>query len=105
MFNLSLIGPRIKELRKKKKLSQEELAEIIDVNFRTIQRIETSVNIPSLETLSKLTEALDVDIQDFFKTEHLVNRDEILSNINDIAKKLNDSELKNFYKAIHLFYK
>ena len=105
MFDLNLLGKRIKELRKKKKLSQEELAEIIDVNFRTIQRIETGANIPSLETLSKLTGALDIEIQDFFQTEHLISRNEILKNINEIAKKLNDDDLKAFYKAIHLYFK
>jgi len=34
------IGTKIKELRRKKGLSQEELAENSKVNLRTIQRIE-----------------------------------------------------------------
>lgn len=104
MFDLELIGARIKELRRNKKLSQEELAEIIDVNFRTIQRIETGCNIPSLETLVKLTQALGVDIKDLFTTEHFKSREEILNSINEIANKLSDEELKSFYKAIYAFY-
>lgn len=38
----------IVECRKKKKLTQEELAEKLNVNIRTVSRLETEVCIPDL---------------------------------------------------------
>jgi transcriptional regulator with XRE-family HTH domain len=55
------IGKKIKELRKKKGLSQEELAEFSKVNLRTIQRIENDENEPRGKTLNLICEALDVN--------------------------------------------
>ncbi|MBQ8459334.1 helix-turn-helix transcriptional regulator [bacterium] len=104
MFDLSSIGLKIKELRKRKNLSQEELAELIDINFRTIQRIETGRNTPSLETLSKLAEAFEINIQDFFNVGHQKNRKDIIDEINKIAQSLDDVKLHDFYKAIYTFY-
>ena len=43
---MNLVGVKIKELRKKKGFSQEELAETAKVNLRTIQRIENNENEP-----------------------------------------------------------
>ncbi|MDP5202441.1 helix-turn-helix domain-containing protein [Flavobacterium sp. DG2-3] len=58
------IGKKIKELRKKKGLSQEELAEYSKVNLRTIQRIENDENEPRGRTLNLICEALDVNAED-----------------------------------------
>ena len=104
MFDLNCIGLRIKELRRSRHMSQEQLAELIDVNFRTIQRIETGRNVPSLETLAKLARAFSIDINEFFITEHLESRENILANINAIAQKLDDDELRTLYKVICGFY-
>lgn len=104
MFNINNIGLRIKELRRRKKLSQEELAERIDVNFRTIQRLETGKNIPSLETLTKLAEAFEIDMRDLFSLEHLESREEIINNINILANRLDDKHLRLFYRTINSFY-
>lgn len=66
------IGAKIKEIRKRKGLSQEELAETAKVNLRTIQRIEKNVNEPRGKTLHLICEALNLnaeDILDHGKTE------------------------------------
>ena len=53
-----------KEYRKKMKLTQEELAEKSNLNTRTIQRIENNEEIPSIETLSKLANTLNISDKD-----------------------------------------
>lgn len=53
-----------KEYRKKLNLTQEALADKTDLNTRTIQRIENEEEIPSLETLSKLVNVLDIKDKD-----------------------------------------
>lgn len=104
MYKLETIGSKIKELRRNRRLSQEELADIINVNFRTIQRIETGRNVPSLETLSKLAQAFEINIRDFFNFEYLKDRKEIIGSVNEILNKMDDEKLRTFYRAVYCFY-
>lgn len=104
MYKLETIGSKIKELRRNRRLSQEELADIINVNFRTIQRIETGRNVPSLETLSKLAQAFEIHIRDFFNFEYLKDRKEIIGSVNEILNKMDDEKLRTFYRAVYCFY-
>ena len=53
------LGARIKELRRKKGLTQHDLSEKTGLSLRTIQRIENSENKPSVYSLRKIGEALD----------------------------------------------
>ena len=56
------IGKRIREIRLKKGLSQEELAESSKVNLRTIQRIENNETKPREKTLHLIFNALEIEI-------------------------------------------
>lgn len=56
------IGKRIKEIRLKKGLSQEELADASKVNLRTIQRIENNETKPREKTLQLIFNALEIEI-------------------------------------------
>ena len=56
-----------REYRKKLNLTQEALADKTDLNTRTIQRIENEEEIPSLETLSKLVNALEIKDKDLIE--------------------------------------
>ena len=58
------IGKKIKELRKKKGLSQEELAESACVNLRTIQRIENNESEPRGNTLNHICKVLDINAEE-----------------------------------------
>lgn len=55
-------GKLIKELRIKKGMTQEELAELTELSTRTIQRIENGEVDPRAYTLQMIAKALDVDI-------------------------------------------
>lgn len=50
----------IKENRLKKKLTQEELAEMIDISWRQLQRIEKNEEETRVQTLKKIVKALDI---------------------------------------------
>lgn len=56
------IGIFLKELRKEKKLTQEQLAEKLNVSGRTVSRWETGSNMPDIGML--------VEMADFFDCEH-----------------------------------
>ena len=58
------IGQKIKDIRKQKGLSQEELAELAKVNLRTIQRLENSENEPRGKTLHLICDVLEVNVED-----------------------------------------
>lgn len=58
------IGEKIRALRKKKGLTQEELANAAKVNPRTIQRIENNQSEPRGTTLNLICEVLDSSVED-----------------------------------------
>lgn len=69
---MKTIGLKLREIRKRKGHSQEELSFKTNVSLRTIQRIEKGENEPRGKTLQLLCNALDVKIEelvDFGKQE------------------------------------
>lgn len=61
------VGLNIMYERKRCALTQEQLSEKIDLSRQQLQRIETANAAPSLDTLFKLSEALNVPVTEFFK--------------------------------------
>ena len=55
------LSARVKELRNKKGMSQEVLAEESGLSLRTIQRIENGDSNPTGDSLKRLSNALDVN--------------------------------------------
>ncbi len=64
-FNLQLdvIGEMIKKARKEKKLTQEELGKLVNVQKAQISRLEKNTNNISLETIIKVFKAMNVKIK------------------------------------------
>jgi len=62
-------GKLIKELRTKKGMTQEELADKTEVSARTIQRIENGEVDPRAYTLQMIAKALEVDYNLFVENE------------------------------------
>ena len=60
-----MLAENIKKLRKKYKLSQEELAKKAGITYSTLIKIESGVNVnPTLQTIQKIAKALNVRIDD-----------------------------------------
>ena len=72
-MNQKAIGRRIKTARERKRLTQEQLAELIDLSPMHISVIERGVKLPKLETLINIANVLDVSadvlLQDVIKTK------------------------------------
>lgn len=60
------IGEKIKSLRKKMDLTQEELADRSELTKGFISQLERDLNSPSVDTLSNVLEALGTNLSDFF---------------------------------------
>ena len=57
------LAKRIRQLRKEKRLTQEKLAELADIDYKHIQLLESKNSpYPKLNTLEKLAKALKVPI-------------------------------------------
>ncbi len=60
------IGMRIKELRKKKDMTQEKLAQYLNVSFQAASKWETGVASPDLSMIVPLARLLDVTTDELF---------------------------------------
>ena len=63
------IGSFLKELRKEKNLSQEELAERFNVSSRSISRWENGNTMPDISIIIELADFYDVDIRELLNGE------------------------------------
>ena len=68
-MNQQKIGSFLKELRKEKNLTQEQLAEYLNTSRRTISRWETGNNLPDLDILIELSDYYDVDLRELIDGE------------------------------------
>ena len=55
------LGRRVKDLRRQQNMTQEELAEKLEISASFLGHIERGTRIASLETLVKLCQVLDTD--------------------------------------------
>jgi transcriptional regulator with XRE-family HTH domain len=55
------IGKRLKELRIRRALTQEELAAKANIGKNTVNKIERNITEPHMSTLRKLAQALGVE--------------------------------------------
>jgi transcriptional regulator with XRE-family HTH domain len=58
-------GLRIAQARKNKGFSQEKLAEDAKINLRTLQRIEKGETNPHGDTLLRISQSLEIPLEDF----------------------------------------
>ena len=64
---LEILGNNIRAERMRKKISQEKLAEIIDVNKDSIRKIEAGLQKPSAFIVFDIANALNISVEELFK--------------------------------------
>jgi len=66
--NNETIGDKIKQLRNKQGLTQDELARKADLPYTTLTKIETNViTKPTIQTVVKIAKGLGVSLDDLMK--------------------------------------
>ena len=98
MDNKKLLGKRIKELRKRAGLTQEKLAELIDIETTSLSGIESGRHFPSLTTIEKISKKLKVELKALFDFNHLKPVDKMKTDIVKNIDKLNDKEISFIYR-------
>lgn len=63
------IGSLLKELRKEKNLTQEQLADKFGVSSRTVSRWENGNNMPDLDILIEISDYYEVDLREILNGE------------------------------------
>lgn len=97
-----LLGKRIQLIRKSNGLTQEKLAELIDIETPSLSYLETGKYAPSIETLQKLCNALNVQPWEFYYFTAMSDEEK-----KEELKKALDENPKliaifyNFYKSIN----
>ncbi len=93
------LGIRIKSLRKQRNLSQEKLAELVDISQNALSYIETGDNFCTAETLEKIITALGIEPSELFDFGHQKANDELLVEINTMLKNTPE-KIPEAYKII-----
>lgn len=100
MDNKKKLGLKIKELRKRKGLTQEQLAELIDMEQNSISVIESGRNFPTLGTLEKIAQILEVNLSDFFNYDYIDDIETIKALTKDIIRKMDDNQIRQLFKYV-----
>jgi transcriptional regulator with XRE-family HTH domain len=61
------LGEKIRKLRKGQELSQEDLADLIKLDVRTVVSIEAGKRNPTLRTIHKIARALKTPVHELLK--------------------------------------
>lgn len=64
---LKAFGKRLAEIRKSRGLTQQELAEMLEVSLVSVAYLETGKRWPRLVTLHRIAACLKVPVGDLFK--------------------------------------
>ncbi len=96
------LGKKIKRIRQSRDLTQEQLAEAVDISPRTLSGIEVGENFLTAETLDKIVLALNTNYEELFAVGHLKSNEELLKEIKTYINFLSkDSQkLETVYKFL-----
>lgn len=95
-----MIGDRLKELRTRKDVTQEQLAEKVEINTKYLSSIERGKENPTLDIFIRIAKALDVDIGDIFNQLEIEDPAKRLSAINALLAQASKEQLKTVLKIL-----
>lgn len=72
------ISNRLKEIRKDRNVTLQELAEKAGITKSMLSQVENSRSIPSLSVLLNLIKGLEVDLNEFFKNINLQSGSKVI---------------------------
>lgn len=99
----NLFGRKIKEYRKKRNLTQAQLAELVNVDDKHISCIEGGKNFPSADLIERLATSLEVEPKDLFEFYYLQETADLKSDLIAMLDKLNPDELSLAHKYVRTF--
>ena len=104
-IDFSIIGKRIKEARKEKYLTQEQLSEKMGVSIAYLSKVETGKLHINLERLSQICNILDVTEGKILNGVSNQSEKYLHSEFYDLLKKCSSKEQKLAYKILQCIIK
>ena len=98
MNTKELLGLKVTEFRKQRKITQEKLAEIIGVDNGYISKLEVGQNFPSINTLERIADALGVELYELFQFTRRKDKD-FKDEIITIYDSLNKEKQYTLYRV------
>ena len=95
-----MIGVRIKEIRNKKGLTQEQLSEKMEINPKYLSSIERGNENPTLNALIKLSEALKVELSEIFSFIQIEDPGKRKTMVTSLLDQADTEQLKLAYKVL-----
>ena len=90
------IGNKIKEYRELNKMTQKDIAEILEVEPGTISKYESGIIEPNIESLKRLAETFNITVDELIKDEEKFDISKI--NVLDVLREQKEMQLKgNLY--------
>jgi transcriptional regulator with XRE-family HTH domain len=101
-----LLSSNLKKLRKRRDLSQAELAKMANVSTNFVSEIERSIKWPYPKTLQNLAEALGVEVFEFFKPADSENPniEEYINRFSTDTAIIVEKSIKNAFSNIKKQY-
>lgn len=97
-LDFTIIGSRLKRARLNKKMTQEELAEQIDVSVAFLSRIERGLSHVNLKRLSQICSILGISEGDILNGTASTSHQYLISEFNDILSNCPADKQKLIYK-------
>ena len=96
------LGLKIKRLRQKEGLTQEQFAEKLNIATRTLAGIEIGESFVSAQTIENILNYTNISFEDFFISSHLRPTEDLLNDIYIYLEKIkNDRDkVENIYNVI-----
>lgn len=91
-INLKNIGNRLKEIRKRERYTQENIAEFADISTSHYSHIENGTTKPSLNTLIRIVNVLNVSMDEVLDIE--LNKKSLYITLEEIDKIFRNCNMK-----------
>jgi len=97
-------GKRLTEVRKDKKMSQDEVGKLVGVHGAVIGRYERDEVKPSIEMATQLAEALEVSLDYLVGATDILLEKSIVNRVLDI-QKLKENDKQHVFALLDAFIK
>lgn len=96
-----VLGDRVRMLRERKGLTQERLSEACGLSLKHLGQIERGKGNPTLSSLDRLAQALDIPLGDLLAIEHLLpENDKLPDVVHQIVKDSDELTRRLIFRVV-----
>lgn len=100
MIDKILFGKKLRELREKRGLTQEELGEKLNIEWQHVSRLENGKNLPSCAILIGIANVFDIDVRTLADYNYLDENSNLDKIIVELLARSTPEQKKTFYKVL-----